>query len=306
MKLKRIVKEWFEYWSPQRKERYAKESKVLIEKYIVNPLGHLDIKKIEPSIILKELRKIEKTGKLEQMYKVLGHFKKIFRYAIACGKLKTNPAAELSYALQPRKSKHLATFFEKEKIGNLLFNISNYSQKQRRNQLLLMIHTFVRSGEIVSAEWKDFDFSTNTWNIPAEKMKMKRPHSVPLSEQVINILKDQRNLVNSNFVFPCKNNNKKHENASLPNLGLRHLGYKKEEICAHGFRAMAATILSELNFDTFLIEKELAHIDSNKTRAAYQRSDLLEKRRKMMQVWSDFLELQYARVLLKNFETTKG
>lgn len=291
-----LTNEWYAHWAPQRRGRYAFETKQMIASYVLPNLSSKDIHAIQPTDILAICRPVEAKGKYETAHKILGHVNKIFRYAIACGYTLTNPGRDLAPALQPRQTRHMASIFEKEKIGDLMLNIDRYNFRQRRNALRLLAHTFVRAGELVSMRWEDIDWEDKTWNIPAERMKMKRPHSVPLTPQSIKILKEQMELSGgSEWVFPSRWNKSRHENPNALTLGLRHIGYAKNELCAHGFRAMAATTLSEMDWDSQLIERELAHIDSNATRAAYQRSDLLKKRRVMMAAWSDWLDTQHAK-----------
>lgn len=300
MNFQTVAHEWYARWSLERVPDYARESLAIIKKYILPALGQRELSSIAPVDILQLLRPLEQRGIIITTHKVLGHINKIFRYAITCGYVLTNPARDLSAALRPRRSKHMAAILDPSEVGKLLLAIDNYGFKQRKNSLRLLAHTFVRAGELTSMAWKDIDWESKTWNIPAENMKMKRAHSVPLSTQAIAILKEQKVIAgDSPWVFPSRWDKSKHENSNALTYGLRHIGYKSGEVSAHGFRAMAATLLSEMDWDSQLIERELAHVDTNTVRAAYQRSDLLEKRRVMMQAWSDWLENALAKAYYK-------
>ena len=286
-----VTFEWYARWSIERVPEYAEESLAIIKRYVLPVIGQRELDSIRPMDILAIIRPLEQRGVIITAHKVLGYINQIYRYAITCGYVMTNPARDLSAALRPRHSEHMAAILDPVMVGDMLLRIDNYGYKQRRNSLRLLAHTFVRAGELTSMSWSDIDWENKVWNIPAANMKMKRPHSVPLTRQSLAILREQRELSgDSHWVFPSRWDRTRHENANALTYGLRHIGFKKGEVCAHGFRAMAATLLSEMDWDSNLIERELAHVDNNATRAAYQRSDLMDKRRVMMQAWSDWLE----------------
>jgi integrase len=157
--------------------------------------------------------------------------------------------------------------------------------------LKLAPYVFVRPGELRAAEWSEFDFKSAEWRIPAERMKMREAHIVPLSRQAIAILRDIQPLTSSGrLVFPSLRTNTRPISEGTLNAALRRLGFSKEDMTGHGFRTMASTLLNEQGWHPDLIELQLAHAERNKVRAAYNRSQRLDERRKMMQAWSDYLE----------------
>ena len=159
--------------------------------------------------------------------------------------------------------------------------------------------TFVRPGELCRAEWSEIETDSLIWRIPAEKMKTKRPHIVPLSRQAQEVLHNLRVLTGKGqWLFPSRWDNTRPMGGNVLNTALRRIGYAPEVMTAHGFRAMAATILSEQGWPSEAIERQLAHVDKNQVRAAYQRSELLPERRKMIQAWADYLDLRCAYAIL--------
>jgi integrase len=159
--------------------------------------------------------------------------------------------------------------------------------------LLLQLHayTFCRPGEIRAAEWAEIDMDSALWTIPAERMKGKREHLVPLSHQALKVLKDAQPISgHGRFVFPSIRSAARPMSNNTANAAIRRMGYGKDEMTAHGFRAMASTLLNEQGYDPDVIERQLAHVETNKVRAAYHRAQYLDERRKMMQEWADLLD----------------
>ena len=290
----KVANEWFTRWKASRVDDYAQQSWQRLNKIVLPVLGNLQIDKIKPPQILQVLRSVEDRGVVAR--KVRGHISQIMRYGIACGYNTVDPARDIGFALMPHKITPRPAILDPKEIGKLLLKIDKIRANQRKNALKLLLLTFVRVGELVTAEWDDFDFDNAIWHIPAEKMKMKRPHDVPLAIQTIELIRSIPKV--SNWVFPRKSHPDLHEDAGSCTLALRRLGYKKDELTAHGFRAMAATKLSELNYHSEVIERQLAHADQNKVRAAYQRSPLLDERRRMMQQWADWLDMRLGMAVL--------
>jgi integrase len=160
-----------------------------------------------------------------------------------------------------------------------------------RSALWFSLHTFQRPGEIIQAEWEELDIAAGLWRLPAEKMKMRRKHLVPLSWQVLEILEKIRPLTGqSRFVFASPAGMTKPMTSNTVRAALRSVGYGNDEMCAHGFRSLASTNLHEQGWDSALIELSLAHVDQNSVRAAYNHAERLDDRRKMMQTWSDWID----------------
>lgn len=294
-----VAAEWYARWSVQREPSYAVESWRQLEREALPWLGSTPIHKITAPQILEVLRRIEERGVRVPVSKVRGHISQIYRYAIACGYTMSDPARDLSYALMPHKSTPYAAILDPAGIGRLMRTIMECRFRQRRNALRLLALTFVRSGELASAEWSDINWDEALWRIPGHKMKMRRPHDVPLSRQALKTLRAQQELSGwGRWVWPSRWDKTRHEHGSSLTHALRRMGYKTHEMTAHGCRAMAATMLSEQGWPSDVIERQLAHVDDNRTRAAYQRSTLLVERRKMMQAWADWLDVQTAAAIL--------
>ncbi len=294
-----VARDWWERYMLSGNADYAEESWRRLEREVLPRLGDKPLKKITPPMILTILRRIEKRGTLEVARKIKSHVSQIMRYGIACGLTYSNPARDLGWALTPKKSKPRAAITEPKQIGLLMRDIDRYRSKKRRCSLMFAALTFVRPGELCQAEWSEIEWDAAVWRIPAAKMKMKRPHIVPLSRQAQDLLRDLRSLTGDNrWLFPSRWDASRHESGMVLNAALRRMGYSREVMTAHGFRAMAATTLSEQGWSSEAIERQLAHVDKNQVRAAYQRSELLTERRKLMQAWADYLDMRCAWAIL--------
>lgn len=294
-----VARDWWERYMLCGNVDYAEESWRRLEREVMPKLGEKPLKKITAPMVLTILRRIEKRGTLEVARKVKSHVSQILRYGIACGLIYSNPARDLGWALTPKKSIPRAAITEPRQIGRLMKDIENFRPKKRRFSLKLAALTFVRPGELCQAEWNEIEWDTAIWRIPAIKMKMKRPHTVPLSRQALDTLRELRTLTGDNcWLFPSRWDKSRHEGGMVINSALRRMGYGCETMTAHGFRAMAATTLSEQGWPSEAIERQLAHVDKNAVRAAYQRSELLTERHKMMQAWADYLDMRCAWAIL--------
>ena len=291
---KDLAQEWWERYMRQGNVEYAEESWRRLEREVMPKLGHKTLKKIDAPAILGILRSIEKRGTLVVARKVKSHVSQIMRYGIACGHIYTNPARDLGWALTPHKATPRAAITDPRQIGNLMRDIHAFKPMKNRSALLLASLTFVRPGELAQAEWGEMEMDSGVWRIPAEKMKMKRPHLVPLSRQAMDVLRGLHPLTgHSRWLFPSRWNSESPMKGRVLGFCLKKMGYGTV-MSAHGFRAMAATVLSEQGWPSEAIERQLAHVDRNTVRAAYQRSELLGERRKMLQAWADFLDMRQA------------
>ena len=222
----------------------------------------------------------------------------VFRYAIASGRCERDPSGDLRGALTPHKARNQRAI-KPEELPELLRAIDGYANigdRQTALGLRLLCLTFVRTSELIGATWEEFrdlDGDAPTWEVPAERMKLKRPHVVPLSRQAVAILKELRALGGgSRFVLPGRNRDVPISNNTLL-FALYRLGYK-EKMTGHGFRAVASSALNEAGFRPDVIERQLAHVERSKVRGAYNRADYLPERRKMMAQWADMVDA-YAR-----------
>ena len=290
-----VAREWWERFMLRGAAHYAEESWRRLEREVMPELGKKALPEIDAPMILAILRRVETRGTLVTARKIKSHISQIMRYGIACGHVFTNPARDLGWALTPHKHKPRAAITEPRQIGLLMRDIQAFQPKKRRCALQLAALTIVRPGELCAAEWSEIEVDSLVWRIPAAKMKMKRPHLVPLSRQAQEVLQELRALTgNGRWLFPSRWDVAKHQGGGVLNAGLRRMGWSRGIMTAHGFRAMAATVLSEHGWPSGVIERQLAHMDKNAVRAAYQRSELLTERRKMMQAWADFLDMRCA------------
>ena len=289
-----VAREWLENIRDKWTPRHYADTLKRFEVYIFPELGARPIADVDAPELLAALRKIEKKGAGETARKVHRACGQVFRYAIATSRCKHNPAADLRGALRPKaKVEHRAAITAAE-LPELLRKIETYDKDgggdlQTKVALKLLALTFVRTGELREAEWGEFDLDHAEWRIPADRMKMKEPHFVPLSLQAVEVLR-QLQAINGGYryVFPGRNPEKPmSKNTAL--FALYRMGYHSR-MTGHGFRAVASTALNEMGFKPDVIERQLAHAERNKVRAAYHRSEYLAERRQMMQVWADYLD----------------
>jgi len=287
-----MAEEWMasraEIWSSSYRE--AIRSALATNLYPV--IGKLPIRSISVPVLREALLLMERRGALMALRKVRMWTSMVFRYAIATGRAENDPAAPLRGAFKAHKSKHFAALTKPSELGPLLAKIREYDGSViTRCGLLLLAYTFTRTTEIRAAEWSEFGLGSASWVIPAERMKMKESHYVPLSRQALQVLSEVRALTGeSRWVFPNERNSLKPMSENTMLYALYRLGYHGRAT-VHGFRASASTILNEvLEFDKDVVERQLAHEEPNKVRAAYNRAEYLVERRRMMQRWADYVD----------------
>jgi integrase len=276
-----VAQEWYKKqlhtWVPH----HADDVKRRLESNIYPALGKRPLDQIEAPELLQTIRKIEARGAYDLAHRVLQVCGQVFRYGIATGRCTRNLATDLRGALTPHVKQHQAAV-RSEELPELLRKISGYDaigDKQTRLALQLLAQTFVRTNELIGAEWTEFDLDNALWIIPAGRMKMKTEHVVPLSTQALAKLEELKPLsANSRFVFPGRNRDKPISNNTML-FALYRLGYKGK-MTGHGFRAVASTILNETGFNPDVIE----------LRGAYNRAEYLAERKRMMQHWADYLD----------------
>lgn len=256
-------------------------------------IGSLPIADISPQEVLAVLRKVEATGRYESARRMRSVLSRVFRYGIATARTDRDVAADLRGALITPKVKHLAAITTPKEVGALMRAIQGYTGHGITTiALRLSPHLFVRPGELRQAEWAEIDVDKAVWSLPAEKMKMRRPHRVPLSPEVLAMLEELRPLTgDGRFLFPSFRSPRQCMSENTINAALRRLGYAQNEMTAHGFRAMAATLLNEMGiWNPDAIEKQLAHLDTSMVRRAYTRGEYWDERVRMMQHWSEHLD----------------
>lgn len=256
-------------------------------------IGKRPISEIEPFEILAVLKAIEKQGNHETAKRVRAFAARVFRYAIVTSRARVNPAADLGEAIIAPQVRHHSAIIDPKAVGGLLRAIEGYEgHVTTKLALKAAPHLFVRPGELRHAEWSEIDFDAAVWRIPAAKMKMRREHVVPLSRQVISILRDAEAVRgHSPYVFPALRTWQRPMSENTLNAALRRLGFTTDEMTAHGFRSTASTLLNESGkWSVDAIERALAHKDSDAVRSAYHRGPHWRERVEMAQWWSDYLD----------------
>lgn len=256
-------------------------------------LGPMSVRSIRPIEILAVLRGVEGKGRYETARRLRSTIGAVCRYAVATARAETDPTAPLQGALTAPKVKSRAAITDAKIFGGLLRAIDGFSgQKTTRVALQLMALLFPRPGELRAAKWTEFDLDTAIWTIPAERMKMRRSHRIPLPPQAVALLADLKTLTGcSEYVFHSTWTIKRCMCENTMNLALRRLGYGQDEMTSHGFRASAATLLNESGqWSADAIERQLAHVENNDVRRAYTRGEHWDERVKMMTWWADNLD----------------
>ncbi|EGO7859460.1 tyrosine-type recombinase/integrase, partial [Escherichia coli] len=275
----KIAREWHQMKSAKWSAGYASDIIEAFQNDIFPYVGTRPVGEIKPLELLNVLRKIEKRGALEKMRKVRQRCSEVFRYAIATGRAEFNPAADLSSALEVHKSNHFP-FLKSDEIPDFLRALDSYagSRLVQIATKLLMV-TGVRTIELRAALWQEFDLDNAIWEIPAERMKMRRPHLVPLSTQVLGFLNELKSMTgNYRYVFPGRNDPNKPMSEASVNQLIKRIGYAGK-LTGHGFRHTLSTILHENGFNTAWIEMQLAHVDKNTIRGVYNHAQYIEDRK---------------------------
>lgn len=284
-------------WIGKQQNKWTTANTIVVTKQLENNIfpwiGKRPIVDIKAPELLATLRRMEERGVLESAHRTRTICGQVFRYAIATGRAERDIAADLRGALASPKKKHLPAITEPKRVAELLRAIDSLEGSFIvKCALRLAPLVFVRPGELRQAEWAEIDLDKGEWNIPAERMKMKQPHLVPLSIQAVGILRELQPLTGSGrYVFPGARSRAKPMSDMALSAALRRLGYEQGEMTPHGFRAMARTILDEvLQVRPDFIEHQLAHAVRDANGRAYNRTRHLAERKKMMQEWSDYLD----------------
>jgi len=288
-----IALEWHETRTAEFSDKHRGTILFRLETYLFPAIGEAHIAKLEPQDILAVVRPIEQRCLFETSRRLLQLIGQIYRYAVITGRAKRNIAADLRGALRPRKVTHRAAVTEPKKVGQLLRDIDNYDGYfPIICALRLAPLVFVRPTELRAAEWSEINFETGEWRIPADRTKMRQMHIVPLAKQALKILEELHPFSGEGtYLFPSiRTETRPISDATLLNA-LRRMGYTKDEMCTHGFRSIASTLLNELGYNRDWIERQLAHGERNDVRAAYNYAQYLPERRKMTQEWADYLDM---------------
>lgn len=288
-----VAREWFAKFEPNWTAGHSSKILARLERDVFPWIGVRPIAELKAPELLACLRRVEDRGALETAHRALQNCGQVIRYAIATGRANRDIATDLRGALPPVKPTHHASITDPKKIAELLRAIDAYEGTFiTKCALRLAPLFFVRPGELRNAEWMEFDLEQAEWHIPAERMKMREPHLVPLCTQAVAILTELHALTGSSrYVFPGARTNGRPMSDNAILAALRRMGYAKDEMSGHGFRAMARTILDEiLGVRPDYIEHQLAHAVRDPNGRAYNRTAHLVERRKMMQQWADYLD----------------
>lgn len=300
-----VAREWHakqaERWAAGHAERVMGR----LEDYVFPRIGAEPIRTLTGPQVLDVLQRIEAKGRVETAHRVKESLGAIFRYAVATHRATHDPSAALKGALATAKHKSFASITEPKKVGELLRAIRGYDGSDVvRLALQLLSLVFVRPGELRGAQWSEFAFDLKDplkgkkpqhpepqWRIPAERMKMREQHIVPLSTQAVAVLRELHAVTGPDgYLFPSVRSKRQSISENTINAALRSAGYAKDQMTGHGFRHMASTLLHEKGYKSELIERQLSHGDRNAMRAAYNFAEYLPERRKMMQDWADYLD----------------
>jgi integrase len=292
---KKLFVEWHENQRARWTEKYGANITHRMETDIFPDMGGMPVNDITPQQLLRTIRKVESRGANEVARRTLQVCGQVFKYAIITGKAERNPAADIVGALEPYQKTHYAALEAKD--------IPDFVKALERNDARLypltilavkfMMLTFVRTGELIAARWEEFDLDEAQWNIPAERMKMRKPHIVPLSKQAVVVLQEVQKLTHSKgkgFVFPSQIRAHKHMSNGTVLMALKRLGYARK-MTGHGFRALAMSAIKEkLGYRHEVVDRQLAHAPKDKVDRAYDRAQFLDERKRMMQGWADYLD----------------
>lgn len=274
--------------SPRTLEKYR-----WLIKLLGNEFGRRPITEISPAELLHEIRRHERRGRYETAKRLRSFASRVFRYAAATARADRDPAQMLLGALIQPRAKHFAAITDPVAFGGLLRAIEDYQGDPAvMHALKLTPHVFQRPGELRQMEWAEINFEKKIWTLPAEKMKMRQPHAVPLSRQSLGILESMRGLTGKGkYVFPSVRTRARPISENTVAAALRRMGYTKEQMTAHGFRTSASSLLNECGkWNPDAIERALAHTVSGEIRRIYNQSAYWTERVEMAQWWSDYLD----------------
>ena len=288
--LEAIALQWLEVKKTKITCDHATDTLRSLERHIFPDLGKLPIHKITAAKTIKVIEPIAAKGSLETVKRLCQRLNEIMVYAVNIGVIDTNRLAGIRQAFQSPVKQHLPTL-KPEQLPTLMKALSIASIKITTRCLIeWQLHTIVRPSEAAATRWDEIDFERSLWNIPAARMKKKKPHTVPLSPQCMNLLEVMKPIsMHREFVFPSDRNPRTHANSQTANMALKRMGFDKL-LVAHGLRALASTTLNEQGFDADVIEAALAHTSGNEVRNAYNRADYIKRRLPLMEWWSEHID----------------
>jgi integrase len=285
-----LADKWIELKRKQVKKETADKAWQQMSKHVIPSLENIPVHLIKPKLVIDILKPIEAKGNLETVKRLCRNTNEVMRLAVASGHIEVNYLADITKLFAAPKKKNMATI-KPERLPELMQALANASiNKITRCLVEWQLHTMTRPVEAATARWEDIDLELNLWTIPEERMKMNKPHTIPLSGQALALLEVIREMSgNREYLFPNHRNPRGHASSQSANMALKRMGFAGE-LVSHGLRSLASTTLNEQGFDPDVIEACLAHVDKNEVRAAYNRAEYIERRKKVMAWWSEHIE----------------
>ena len=286
----KVALDWYELKAKKVTPETGQRIWNSIKNHLLHDLGKYPLSRITAPQVIEVLKPIASKDSLELVRRLCQRINEIMTHAVNIGLIHANPLIGIKAAFDTPTSKHMPTL-KPEELPELMKAL-NYASIKAVTRCLIewQLHTMTRPSEAATAKWSDIDLENKVWVIPAEKMKMKREHTIPLSEQALYLLERVKPISgHREYVFPANNHPQKHTNTETANMALKRMGFKGR-LVSHGMRALASTSLNEQGFDPDVIEAALAHVDKNQVRRAYNHAKYLERRRVMMCWWSEHIE----------------
>ena len=288
--LKSVALNWFENHSSDLSHKYSNDIMSSLQNHVFPALGDKPLKELKAPETIRVLKPLADQNKLEMVKRICQRLNMIMSYAVNTGIVDTNPLAGIGVAFKAPKKRSHPTISPNE-LPQLMEAIDNASILFTTKCLIeWQMHTMVRPSEAALTKWSEIDSDSGIWSLPAERMKTGRNHKVLLSNQALELLRDIEPISGQRtYVFPSNRNPRSHASSASVNMAFRRMGFKGR-LVGHGLRALASTVLNEEGFDKDLIEAALSHVDKNTVRSAYNRAEYLDRRRSMMQWWSDYID----------------
>jgi integrase len=288
--LEKVAEAWFDLKKENVTAAYAEDIWRSLTLHVFPDIGQTPISKITAPKVIDLLRPLETKGSLETVKRVSQRLNEIMTYAVNSGLIHANPLSGIRAVFKKPKKQNMASL-RPDELPELMVALANASIKRTTRALIeWQLHTMTRPVEAATTRWSDIDLEKKIWTIPAERMKKRRPHTIPLSLQALAILEALKPYSgHREYVFPADRNPRDHCNSQTANMALKRMGFGGR-LVSHGMRSLASTTLNEQGFDPELIEVALAHVDKDEVRSAYNRADYIERRRPMMEWWSRHIQ----------------
>jgi integrase len=285
-----VATAWFELKKDSVTPAYAEDIWRSLKLHVFPSMKSTPLSEVSAPMVIKLLRPIEAKGSLETVKRVSQRLNEIMTYGVNSGMILANPLSGIRAVFKKPKKENMAAL-PPDELPELMMEIANASIKRTTRCLIeWQLHTMTRPAEAATTRWADIDFDKLIWTIPPERMKKRRPHTIPLTEHALSLLETLKpHSGHREYVFPSDRNPRTHANSQTANMALKRMGFQ-DRLVSHGLRSMASTILNEHGWDPELIEVALAHVDKDEVRSAYNRADYIERRRAMMAWWSEHIQ----------------